>query len=219
MTEPDHLYIDRAGQIRLSDQLRKIPALVNDMLVTETRQARITQRGWKPIRRAKKQGSSLPYHLGAVESLSELTQVVHSYKVLTCMHEGAFAPRAPLSVEALWLDQHISTLATIEQAERAPDDIAFHVKQCTAVIDLPPDDVVIDEHRMREANRQVVTIAQVEILARKLGDLGKGLDRGRVNRLVSRRLLTACGTDGTTNFFYLGEVLDAHFRAPRRGVC
>jgi hypothetical protein len=155
-------------------------------------------------------GSSLPYHAGAVEAADALTDELNKWAKMC--GKG----RMGLEEAAGYLSAHMPILAALAPAVSALMDISYRIKVCISVVDLPPDDeIVIDERRMREANRQVVSVAQIEVLARRLGDIGYGLNRGRVQRLVSAGQLYSCGRDGTADFYYLGEVLDAHFRAPR----
>lgn len=209
MTSTDNPYIPRADQTKLLGWLDKVPSLAEDLLVTSTRRSRVSRRGLKPLHRAKKLGSSLPFHASAVAAADGLSDELNKW-VLLCGER-----RTGLKEAAGYLSRHMHVLAALEPAEGALMEISHHIKLCLAVVDLPPDDVVvIDKNRMREANKQVLTVAQIETLARRLGDIGAGLNRGRVQRLVSKGLLRRCGRDGTADFFYLGEVLDAHFRAP-----
>lgn len=210
MDEVDKLYLSRAEQASLMGWLDRVPSLAEDLLVTASRGGRVSRRGLKPLFRSKKMGSSLPYHAAAVEAGSALTDELNKW-VKLC-GKG----RLELEEAAGYLSTHMPILAALEPAVSALMDISYHIKACLAVVDLPPDDeIVIDERRMREANRQVVSVAQIEMLARRLGDIGSGLNRSRVQRLVSAGQLTRCGKDGAADFYYLGEVLDAHFRAPR----
>jgi len=211
MDEVDKLYLSRAEQASLVGWLSRVPSLVEDLLVTSTRGGRVTRRGLKPLYRTKKMGSSLPYHAGAVEAADALTSELNRWV------EMCGARRRSLKDAAGYLSAHMALLASLPPAVSALMDISYHIKSCLAVVDLPPDDeVAIDERRMREANRQVVSVAQIEMLARRLGDVGSGLNRGRVQRLVSKGTLHRCGRDGTSDFYYLGEVLDAHFKTPRK---
>lgn len=210
MDEVDKLYLSRAEQTSLLVWLARVPSLAEDLLVTASRAGRVSRKGLKPLYRSKKMGSSLPYHAGAVEASAALTDELNKWSKL------CGTGRLGLEEAAAYLSNHMPILAALELAVTALMDISYHIKACLAVVDLPPDDeVVIDERRMREANRQVVSVAQIEMLARRLGDIGFGLNRGRVQRLVSAGQLYRCGRDGAADFYYLGEVLDAHFRAPR----
>ncbi|MBF6339701.1 hypothetical protein IU450_27970 [Nocardia abscessus] len=77
------------------------------------------------------------------------------------------------------------------------------------------DDIVIDQARLRAANNKVVTAYQVEKLAAKLGDVGKGLNRDRV-RYLTKKGLQEVDRDGETKFYRLGDVLAVHVQHPRR---
>ncbi|WP_100467641.1 hypothetical protein [Mycobacteroides abscessus] len=109
---------------------------------------------------------------------------------------------------------------TIARSEEAYEDIKAAIDECWRQIDIPADDdIVIDRGRVHEANRLVVTAGQVEKLANKMGAIGKGLNKRRVETLAARRKnpLRPCAVDGDVKFFRLGDVLDAHHRSDESG--
>ncbi|OCB10059.1 hypothetical protein A5717_23530 [Mycolicibacterium porcinum] len=95
-------------------------------------------------------------------------------------------------------------LALPEGSEEAYIDIRDRIDECQRQVDLPSDDEVhIDQTRIREANRQVLTDGQVEKIAQRLGALGEGLNKRRVGTLVRQRKrgparwTATCGSTGS----------------------
>ncbi len=210
-------FIDRAGQRHLVATLRKVPSIVEDLAVTETRQAVIRKAGMGFQARSKP-GSRVPYHGGAFEAREALHAELVGWVRLTAEPRPELDwPTNDLLGMARWLDRHVIQLAMTEGAETAPAQIAECVLQCERMVDLPPeDDIVIDERRLAAANGKIVTAYQVERIAQRLGDAAKGLTRDRVRTLVRAGQLTECDNDNGTAFYRLGDVLAAHLRHARR---
>lgn len=211
-------YIEKADMSQLSASLYSVRALVIDMLVTEIKWSRISQRGLKSPKRPKRLGATSPLNLAVVEARRELDADITKWVGAVGKASGESVSRMTLVQKASWLRARLAVLSTIEDAKDAPASVAHYIRVCVSLIDLPPDSVTIDKGRVAAANRQVVTASQIEVIGRKLGDIGHGLNRARVARLVGRGELTHCGVDGREHFYYLGEVLDAHFRTPKRGT-
>lgn len=206
-------FLSKLDQGKLRDKLGLVPALVEDLAVTITRQARIQKPGLGKPRRQKPE-SRIPYHLGASDAADKLHNCLVTWVRFVCEERQLYYRETDDDISlARWLRRNIVTLALIEGSEDAYEDIAHHVDECRAQVDLPPDDEVhIDSERIREANRQVLTAGQVEKIAPRLGALGNGLNKRRVETLVRQRKLRPCGVDGDVRFYRLGDVLDAHHR-------
>lgn len=214
----DDYFLDRRKQGELVRQLRGVPELLADLRVTLTRQARIQRSGLGKPRR-QQPGPRVPFHMGAAEAADELHAALVTATRLVCEQRQIDYRGGPDDISlSLWLRRHITAVALTEGAPDVCAEICDRIKACRDVIDLPKeDDVVIDRARVREANRQVLTASQIEVIARKLGPLGSGLNKRRVYTLANRAGLRACARDGAVEFYRLGDVLDAHHRHGRRG--
>lgn len=206
-------YLDRANQTRLTEALGTIPTLADQLAVTVTRQARIQKSGLGKPRR-QKPGSRMPFHIGASEAADQLHTTLATWVRHTCEHRQIhYRDGNDLISHARWLRRNMIQLALTEGSEEAYIDIRDSIDECQRQVDLPPDDEVhIDAERIREANRQVLTAGQVEKIAPRLGALGNGLNKRRVETLVRQRKLRPCAMDGDVRFYRLGDVLDAHHR-------
>lgn len=206
-------YLDRQLQAALREKLATVPGLVEDLSVTITRQARIRRPGLGKTRR-QKAGSQLPYHLGASEAADNLHDTLVAWVRFVCEERQIrYTATNDMITLARWLSRNITTLALIEGSEEAFDEIADRIDECRKQVDLPPDDeIYIDPARIEQANRQVLTAGQVEKIANKLGALGTGLNKRRVETLTRNGQLRPCATDGNVRFYRLGDVLDAHHR-------
>lgn len=61
----------------------------------------------------------------------------------------------------------------------------------------------------------VLTAGQIEKVARRLGEVGQGLTKRRVETLARHGRIHPAAVDGDTRFYRLGDVLDAHKRHAR----
>lgn len=215
MSDAD-FFMDRVDQEWLRDVLGKIPALIEDLSVTLTRQARV-QRGQLGKPPKGKRDGSLPLHLGAADVATRLHNCLATWVRTVCEQRAIdYDGTADIAGLARWLRANLIPLALTEGSGEAADDIAGHVDACRRMIDLPPEDeIIIDEQRLAAANRQVLTAGQIERVAVKLGAWGEGLTKRRVETLVKAKKIKPAAVDGPTSFYQLGEVLDAHRRHAR----
>ncbi|GAS92669.1 hypothetical protein [Mycolicibacterium brisbanense] len=206
-------YLTRPKQSELRDKLGTVPALAEDLAVTVTRQARIQKSGLGKPRRQKPE-SRVPYHIGASDAADALHNCLVTWVRFICEERQVYYRGHDDDISlSRWLRSHVTVLALIPGSEESCDEIVGCIDECRRQVDLPPEDlVVIDAARVRAANRQVVTAGQVEKIAGKLGLLGKGLNKRRVETLVRQRELSPCARDGDVRFYRLGDVLDAHHR-------
>ncbi|MFV8169845.1 hypothetical protein [Mycolicibacterium peregrinum] len=212
-------YLDRASQARLIEALGTIPTLADQLAVTVTRQARIQKSNMGKPRR-QKPGSRMPFHIGASEAADQLHTTLATWVRHTCEHRQIhYRDGNDLISLARWLRRNMIQLALTEGSTEAFIDIRDRIDECQRQVDLPPDDEVhIDQTRIREANRQVLTAGQVEKIAHRLGALGQGLNKRRVETLARNGRLRPCAIDGDVRFYRLGDVLDAHHRKRERAT-
>lgn len=213
-------FMPRQDQIKLREELASIPRMIGELSVTLTRQGRIQRPGLSMSRRPKPE-SQAPIHIGAHNAADLLHNCLGTWVRLVCEQRAIVWDKGnDIITLAKWLRVNMIALALTEGSEEAYEDIKAAIDDCWRQIDIPADDdIVIDRGRVHEANRLVVTAGQVEKLANKMGAIGKGLNKRRVETLAARRKnpLRPCAVDGDVKFFRLGDVLDAHHRSDESG--
>ncbi|MDM2383834.1 hypothetical protein [Mycobacteroides abscessus] len=220
MSVSDSFFLDKGSQHKLREELASIPRMIGELSVTLTRQARIQRPGLSMSRRPKPE-SQVPIHIGAHNAADVLHNCLGTWVRLVCEQRAIVWDKGnDIITLAKWLRVNMIALALTEGSEEAYEDIKAAIDECWRQIDIPADDdIVIDRGRVHEANRLVVTAGQVEKLANKMGAIGKGLNKRRVETLAARRKnpLRPCAVDGDVKFFRLGDVLDAHHRSDESG--
>lgn len=220
MSVADSYFLDKGSQHKLREELADIPRMIGELSVTLTRQARIQRPGLSMSRRPKPE-SQVPIHIGAHNAADVLHNCLGTWVRLVCEQRAIVWDKGnDIITLAKWLRVNMIALALTEGSEEAYEDIKAAIDECWRQIDIPADDdIVIDRGRVHEANRLVVTAGQVEKLANKMGAIGKGLNKRRVETLAARRKnpLRPCAVDGDVKFFRLGDVLDAHHRSDESG--
>ncbi|WP_457149763.1 hypothetical protein [Mycobacteroides abscessus] len=220
MSVADSYFLDKGSQHKLREELASIPRMIGELSVTLTRQARIQRPGLSMSRRPKPE-SQVPIHIGAHNAADVLHNCLGTWVRLVCEQRAIVWDKGNDTITlAKWLRVNMIALALTEGSEEAYEDIKAAIDECWRQIDIPADDdIVIDRGRVHEANRLVVTAGQVEKLANKMGAIGKGLNKRRVETLAARRKnpLRPCAVDGDVKFFRLGDVLDAHHRSDESG--
>lgn len=220
MSVSDSFFLDKGSQHKLREELASIPRMIGELSVTLTRQARIQRPGLSMSRRPKPE-SQVPIHIGAHNAADLLHNCLGTWVRLVCEQRAIVWDKGnDIITLAKWLRINMIALALTEGSEEAYEDIKAAIDECWRQIDIPADDdIVIDRGRVHEANRLVVTAGQVEKLANKMGAIGKGLNKRRVETLAARRKnpLRPCAVDGDVKFFRLGDALDAHHRSDESG--
>lgn len=220
MSVADSYFLDKGSQHKLREELASVPRMIGELSVTLTRQARIQRPGLSMSRRPKPE-SQVPIHIGAHNAADVLHNCLGTWVRLVCEQRAIVWDKGnDIITLAKWLRVNMIALALTEGSEEAYEDIKAAIDECWRQIDIPADDdIVIDRGRVHEANRLVVTAGQVEKLANKMGAIGKGLNKRRVETLAARRKnpLRPCAVDGDVKFFRLGDVLDAHHRKDEPG--
>lgn len=211
MTEVDNLFLSRAEIGALTELLAEIPALVEELAIVETRQARMQRRGAGALRRTHP-SSRAPLHWGAFGAAEALRNEIGGWIRVVCEQRAVPVPAVDdLASAAKWLKRHIFSLATTEGADGAYGGIQEAIMDCRREIDLPPDDEIhVSPAQLTAANNSIVTAYQVQRIATKLGPIGQGLNRDRVQYLKKVGAIHAVARDGDTHFFRLGDVLVAH---------
>lgn len=220
--ESDAFYINRAEIKLLLELLRKVPSLAEDLAVTETKRARTTRPDATGFRKRRKMNSSSPMNDDAYLKAEALRNELFTWIRLVCEQRNIEIGCGNNLIDAsYWLSRNVIALAMTEGSENAYVGIRDAMKGCERIVDLPPeDDVRVNLEQLEQANKSVVTAGQVEKIAGKLGDMGKGLNRRRVRYLDNAKALkaVAVGDDGTS-FYRLGDVLHAHLtRRNRKGA-
>lgn len=238
--DSDHLFLPKADQKKLREVLAAIPAVIEDLAITITRQDR-TRRPGTVARMPARSGP--PLDLEALTLADELHAELVGWVRLVCEHRGvAFVPLGmrPLGFVgplrpgeewatpgyaatdiqlAAWLARYMPALAMTPGAEAALDSISDAVHACRRIVDLPPEDVVeVSREHVRAARRVVLTVDGIVKIAGQLGEAGEGLTKDRLKHLIRSRKLRECGRDPDTDkrFYRLGAALQAHQECPRR---
>ena len=224
----DIFYLPRAEQKELAKRLSEIPGLCEDLAITEQRQDRIARRGLNFSAPAH-DSSRVVWHEGASRAMDALHNELTTWIRLCCEHRGQDYPTEAISTigAGAWLRKYVTVLALTPGSENAKADICYRMRVAYDAIDLPavtpPRKISPDE--IEKANRQIVTAPQVEVIARRLGGLGAGLDRHRVYRMVDAKALRPLvnlvkGDKPQLHVepyrFRLGDVLHAHYSQKKR---
>ena len=245
MTDADHFYLDRQARKHLREKLATIPRIAKDIAITECRQAVTVRPGLSNPRRPKKMESRLPFHIGAADAAHELRNSLATAVRHTCEQRGldywpvgythahnfigplqpedrrlppGYDEGAPM-VTAKWLWKNVIALALTEGCREFADDIVSAIDYCEREIQGPVDEVVIDEARVKAANKSVVTTSTIDSVAKRLGERGKGLTAERIRTLVKHHGLKSAGVDKDTGtkFYRLGDLLAVHEQVKTRG--
>lgn len=204
----------------LASLLREIPALVDDLAITLTRQDKLT--------RGSVVGSNsgvqpLPVNLAA----SDAHELLHSTLASWVRHALEYrsmpyaGPRTTAGI-ARWLADHVTSLAMTEGCEEAHDEIAHAMGQCRRVCDLYTDRAVLPTDPHSEA-----IVYGMELNAKGCADIARasgveGLTKRRVLYLVEvgavRPLRMEMARGNESPVLRMGEVLDAHQRHSTREI-
>lgn len=212
---PDTDYLDRHDQRELRQLLARIPGLCEDLLNVQTKQARTSRPGGS--RRPKRLGSALPIHIGAVEAADELHNILAGWcRIVIDQRGGEWPANATLSI-AQWLARNVESLALCEGSREALPEIRDVIARCIRIVDIPPEDVVVplDDERVKEAGRTIVTRQMVESFAQRMGEKINGR---RIRYLEKAGLLKSIDQDDETGtlFYLMGDVLIAHRQMEQR---
>jgi len=209
-------FLDRKLQDALREQLATMPHLVEELAITIARKSRTSNRLGRPHH--PKPSSKPPLNVDAQYAADELHNTLVTATRLVCEERQIHYNDTDDDLSlARWLRTNMIQLALCEAAEEIAAEIAGKMDACSALIDLPPEDLpYVNANKVREANRQVLTADHIEKIAPKLGPLGAGLNKRRVQTLLNSGRLERCDLDSSVALYRLGDVLDAHHRHARR---
>lgn len=208
----DGFFITRAELEHLREKLELVPDLVEEMAVARDGRARITD---GPSTSKGKPGSRPPYPIHLEDMAAELSNELSTTIRDICETRGLEADCTgwPAGM-AKWLIRYRVALAMMPQAPELFEALCKRIDHCARTMNHLEEERVLDPIRLQHANRQVMTGPQIERLAYKLGDQGKGLTRKRIDSLRIRHALAHTMDEGVY-FYRLGDVIEAHAAAKR----
>ena len=203
--------LTRAEVDHLADQLAKLPGIEAELAVAVTGMRR-GQQTRRSVPRSKP-----PYSIETQCLIDELRNTLVGVVRDLCEQRGlGYDGGNSISGMGKWLSDHRFGLQLIESGVESFHDVCKVVAKCERALSWGDQEYEISAERVEAANRQVVTGPQMEKLARKLGDVGKGLTRKRVTYLRNRGLLKGWKDENTIEGvepewkYHLGDVLKAH---------
>ncbi|MBP0094889.1 hypothetical protein B0F79_24605 [Rhodococcus hoagii] len=211
MTDQFHI---TATQMRaLVALLGEIPALIDDLAITLTRQDCIGAGGMRVTGGSDEQ--PLPINLAASDAHDLLHSTLASWARHTEESRGhAYTgPRSTIGLST-WLATNVTRLAMTEGCEEAHDEIEHAMSQCRRVCDLPADRAVLATDPHGEA-----IVYGLELNAKECADIARtsgvaGLTKRRVLYLVEVEAVKPLRTEKVGKYdspiLRLGEVVKAH---------
>ena len=216
-------FISRDGQRLLVKLLREIPGLVEDLVVTLTRQDRTSKGGMKISSGDCNQ--PLPVNMAASDAKEGLRNELATWARLVCESRGiVYDGDGSLLGTARWLDSNMIELAMTEGVEDAYGGIEKEMGKCRRAMDIAPEDDVPlltkSDVLERVGDRMLHRAGIVEVaklLAKQYPEFG-GLTERRVDTLRRSGRISAryCGLLSRAEVFRFGDVLRAHLDAPSR---
>ncbi|NKT97297.1 hypothetical protein MWT96_20360 [Prescottella equi] len=213
MTDQFHI---TATQMRaLVALLGEIPALIDDLAITLTRQDCIGAGGMRVTGGSDEQ--PLPINLAASDAHDLLHSTLASWARHTEESRGhAYTgPRSTIGLST-WLATNVTRLAMTEGCEEAHDEIEHAMSQCRRVCDLPADPYWKTAGTPDQARATELPASGIAVAAKSLGPEYAELTRDRVNGLHKTGRITAVRVLEDTPIYRLGDVMDAHVATPTR---
>lgn len=217
----DDFYLPRHEQTTLTELLAQIPALVEDLAVTITRQDRPAPLGPRCTRGDDTQ--PLPFNETGSEAAEYLHFTVASWARFTVENRGIdyTGTNDTISI-ARWLRKHIVDLALCPGADEALSSIREAIRNANRACGNSADRNVIPHspHDVARARYSTLHARGVAAAARELGPEYQRLTERRVRNLATAGVITPTTLitlDGQpTALYLLGDVLDAHLTHPTR---
>ncbi len=168
----DQFFITSADMRTLRDHLREIPDLVEDLAITLTRQDRSSS-GLAGISDGADE-QPLPINLEASEVADDLRSTVIGWVNHTCEYRGIVYPGGTSTPAlAVWLADHVTSLAMTEGCEEALDEITYAMhrarRACDPIREQPQRTAAQILHAHMKAPTLRVTPMQAESLMPALG--------------------------------------------------
>ncbi|OZE88046.1 hypothetical protein CH304_00305 [Rhodococcus sp. 15-649-1-2] len=218
-------YLPRHDQQALLEQLRQVPALVEDLTIAITRQDRITARGPKTTRGDDTQ--PLPFNEHASDAAQFLYYAIAWWVRHTCEHRHIdYTGTDDVTSVARWLRSHIIDLALTPGSDASLPAIRDAVRNGNRACGGAKDRPIVEPspHDLARARYSVLHASGIEKAAKDMVRNGiadyRHLTEQRVYRLARAGVITPDRTitlDGReTALYILGDVLDAHLKYPAR---
>ena len=218
-------YLPRHDQQALLEQLRQVPALVEDLTIAITRQDRITARGPKTTRGDDTQ--PLPFNEHASDAAQFLYHTLSSWAAYVCQQRTIDYTGTDDAISvARWLRTHIIDLALCTGSNHSLDAIRYAIRNGNRACGGAKDRPIVEPspHDIARARYSILHASGIEKAAKDLTRNGvtdyRHLTEQRVYRLARAGVITPDRTivlDGReTALYMLGDVLDAHLKYPAR---
>lgn len=207
-------FLTRAEVDYLAEKLSHVPDLESEMAIALTGQS--TSRGTGG-RRAKP-GSRPPYPLHIEAMLDELKgELVGAVRHVIESRGIDYDGGDTLSGCAKWLIRWRFALSMMVDAGETFDGLCKVIDRARRTMQHEEREE-FTQAQIDEANRLTYTTTDIELLAKRIGEAGHGLNRQRIWRLVAAgRLEPIKALDPKSEpRFMLGDVLEAHEKAPKR---
>lgn len=227
----DEGFLTRAEVEHLAEKLDHVRDLEREMAIALTGQTRPQAAGG--YSRHQKPGSRPPYPIHIADLLDELgNELSTTCRDIEETRGHRYDAGCTLVAMADWITEQRFALSFMENGVETFDCLCKIIDRCRAAMGHITEDW--SAYKVDDARRQALTAYEIEHVAKRLGEQGWGLNRQRVDRLkkakkirpVEMELVTVGdedegGKDGKgkvrkVDRFWMGEVLDAHLKTPRR---
>lgn len=209
MTDSDHFVIPRHAWRPLRDLLNQIPAVLDDLAVTVTRQDRI---GSGSLGSSGDPTIPLPINLAASDAADDLHGELGIWVKHTARHRGLDLPRVPgTTALARWLNRHLIDLAQTPESDMAHDRIERCIRNCRRACDRPAEKrFTMDQDKLAEARALELNTNAIATIAKIMHV--PHLTVKRINNLKTGGHITPARHAYGRDHYHLGDVLDAHRR-------
>lgn len=215
MTDQFHI---TASQMRaLVELLGEIPALIDDLAITLTRQDCIGAGGMRVARGSDEQ--PLPLNLAASDAHDLLHSTLASWARHTEESRGhAYTgPRSALGLST-WLATNVTRLAMTEGCEEAHDEIEHAMGECRRTCDLHDDRAVLCVDPTLVPELEALELSATDCV-KTAKTAGISLTKRRVDYLgEARPWIRLYKSDGGEWVYRLGDVLSANGTPLRRDL-
>ncbi|MDL9938696.1 hypothetical protein QSJ18_18270 [Gordonia sp. ABSL1-1] len=205
-------YLTRAEIDHLADQLAKLPGLETELAVAVTG----SRRGDSVRRSVPK--SRPPYSIEMQTLIDDLgATVVAVIRDLCEQRDLSYEGGQSITAMGRWLTDHRFGLQLIESGVESFHDLCTIIERCERALSWSHMDAPLAAEDRAKAEDARVSLATVEVVARKVGE--PDLTRGRLRRLIAQSrvqpLDTARNGDVEVKLYRFGDILAAHRDMPR----
>lgn len=214
MPVTDQFHITATQMRALVALLGEIPALIDDLAITLTRQDCIGAGGIRVTGGSDEQ--PLPINLAASDAHDLLHSTLASWArhIYESRGQGYTGPRSTVGLSS-WLAANVTRLAMTEGCEEAHDEIEHAMSQCRRVCDRPEDRSILptDASLLAEARDLELDARGCVELMKTMGINRSEATQAQIKYLTKRKVLKPTRMvriSGTrTNLYLFGDVLDA----------